>query len=168
MQGPCDKSQRDAPEDHIIRLSLHRALEFFDSSNVQMDIHVDDLTEFIFQKNTGMKTFNLTLDGLETSKDLFFFILDLFCKGLVFLYGTDKTVDLSSVTPDMFSALAHKLLYAGISIHLTTSQVTDDEGRPRINIYELLTRPYDLALDEYKLELRIQGIVHVISFGLVR
>ena len=78
-------------------------------SHLEVDMHVNDLAEFMFTKNKSNALIELSLGGIENNKDLFFFCLDLFCKGLVILHGTENKVDLDSITMEQFGDIKNKM-----------------------------------------------------------
>ena len=81
-------------------------------------MHINDLADFIFIKNVNDSIIQLSLNGVEDMKDLFYFCLDLFCKGLVILFGQDNKVEVEIITLEQFMLLRKKMANAGININL--------------------------------------------------
>ena len=137
-----------------------------------MDIHVDELVNFVFLENTACAAFTMSLDGIETTQDLFFFLLDFFCKGMVVLFGKDcRSVDLTSISQEQFKIVADKLAYAGILLKLAVVPDEDiyDEGiRAQINSPQLLEHPPNSPLESFVFKLKFNRIRHDLSFSLGR
>ena len=149
-----------------------------------LDVHADDLTRLVFIENHRNKTYALCLGGVETSKDLFFFMLDLLCKGLVFLYGNgEPAIDLAEVTTEQFQNVGQKLACAGIIVHLKTEMIVpvnresnnndnDTNNEPkfetRINMPQLLSMPANSPLESFVLEICMEsvGVRHLLNFSL--
>lgn len=151
-----------------------------------MDIHFDELASFVFQNNPLGRKFAMSIEGVQSGKDLFFFLLDLVCKGLVLMYGSNgNTVDLSTIDDAMFQKIASCLLCAGIVVSIartatlpdnsdsSNSSVPDSSDRPldssdrpaEINMPELLTMPDHLALEKYVLKMRMPPSEITLSFA---
>lgn len=95
---------------------------------LNVELHIDDLAEFVFVKNVNDAIISLTLDGLENNKDLFYFCLDLFCKGLVRLFGNNNTVSVEDITHDQFTGIQKKLKNAGILVELSIREIHTSEA----------------------------------------
>lgn len=138
-----------------------------------MDIHFDDLATFVFQRNPMGRKFIMSIEGIQTTKELFFFLLDLVCKGLVLLYGSDgNSVDLSTIDDVMFKKIAERLACAGISVVVNRVDIdlTDyDTGveaktQAEINMPELMRMPDQLDLEHYILKMRMPPTEIRLSF----
>lgn len=98
----------------IIFSSLFKIMSY---PHIETDI--DSLVEYIFVKNKNDAIIELTLGGIEDNKDLFYFCLDLFCKGLVILFGDDrKSVIVNTINMDQFAIIKKKMHNAGIDVTL--------------------------------------------------
>ena len=134
-----------------------------------MDIHVDDLATYVFLKNPIGRTFSLSLDGLETTKDLFFFMLDLFCKGLVLLYGKDsKTVDLTTIDNDKFLAVSSALFCAGIITHLEMVPDFEEGDQAKVNMPQLMEMDDNDELNKFVFKVKFNNVQHELSFAIAR
>lgn len=146
-----------------------------------MDLHVDDLAPFVFVQNPPGRRFSLCLEGIESGKDLFFFVLDLFCKGLVLLYGQGgRAVDLTSLDAGMFARAAGCMACGGITVRLASEpeEGSGAEVPPRaglspsdvlgahINVTQLASMPDNAALEDYVFRIRVGPVIHCISFLL--
>lgn len=138
----------------------------------ELDLNVDDLATFIFRENPSDRPFDLALVGIETSKELFFFMLDMLCKGLVLLFGDGSTsVDLAQVTHEQFLEACRKLACAGIRVTLDTqpkSEAAEDGAAARVNMPQLTVMPDDAPLEAFVLRMRVAGLEHAITFALTR
>lgn len=93
--------------------------------NVDMD--VNDLVTFVFIKNVNDATLNLSLDGIEDTYDFFCFCVDLLCKGLVLLYGSNGSVEIDNLGIEKFGYITKKLNNAGIHVSLDLLDTDDLE-----------------------------------------
>lgn len=84
-----------------------------------MSIDVNDLANFIFKVNDDKELF-LNVKSLKTKKDLFFFLFDIFCKGIILLYGKDNKMKLNSLELHQFEEIKQKLRFAHIQLNLIT------------------------------------------------
>jgi hypothetical protein len=137
------------------------------------EVHVDNLVEFIFIRNVNDAVIEMSFDSdeISTSKDLFYFCLDLFCKGLVVLYGNgSNAVELEKLSIENFQFMHKKLLNAGIEVILNVipKEPTEEEQIARINLTELNSQPDNLNLEQYKLCIDSVPISYEIRFKLVR
>jgi hypothetical protein len=142
----------------------------------EVDMHIDDLAKFLFTENVNNVTIELSLGGIEGNKDLFFFCLDLFCKGLVLLYGEGgKSVSIDTITQEQFMHIKHKMLCAGVKVDLSLYPMdidvdvrTDDNKSISIlNIDELNNAPSDKPLQEYEFKLINHDMMYIVNFDLV-
>lgn len=157
-------------------------------SHLEVDMHVNDLADFMFTKNTNNALIELSLGGIENNKDLFFFCLDLFCKGLVILHGTDNKVNLDSITMEQFGDIKNKMELAGIQVNLeliaipenentTISLISDEDciSEPddvqaitnSININEIEQEYDHKQLNEYIFRLKMDKFIFLITFNLI-
>jgi len=90
-----------------------------------VDMHVNDLADFVFTKNINNAEIALDLHGVEDIKDLFFFYLDLFCKGLVLLFGDGRHVNVEDITLEQFEVIQKKMKCLGINVMLDLQPVTE-------------------------------------------
>lgn len=137
-----------------------------------IELEVDDLAEFMFKRNTNNVVLELSLGGLENNKDLFYFLLDLFCKGLVVLFGNEtKSVDVDTITYDNFLLIKEKMMCAGIQVNMefypNDIPLNDTEKRAVINTDEIIKASNDKELNDYVFKLYTNKNQYLISFNLV-
>lgn len=134
----------------------------------EIDVDIDALADYVFVGNRNNKSFILNLPPcIETPKDLFFFLLDLLCKGLVLLYGNgERGVDLRTLDQSRFQHAAQKLRCAGVEACLQTTPCPGWHNR--INMPQLLALPNDTPLEDFVLEAVISGLRNILHFRLVR
>jgi hypothetical protein len=83
----------------------------------KMNIDVTEVAKYIFKINTDKEIF-LNVNSIKTSRDLFFFLFDIFCKGLIILYGEDNKMRLNDLHPEQFEVIKDKLKYAHIKLNM--------------------------------------------------
>lgn len=83
-------------------------------------IDVQDLANFIFVANKNNSNIVIELSSITNNKDLFFFLFDLLCKGIVLVYGKDQAnkVCLNHLTIDQFEYIKKKFKNAHIQLHI--------------------------------------------------
>jgi len=111
-----------------------------------VELHIDELATFVFLRNVNNAILDLSLGGIENNKDLFFFCLDLFCKGLVLMVGNGISVTLEDLTMDDFVKIKTKMICAGIEPILEIFPSDVDETQEQNN--EAITVRNKLNLDE--------------------
>lgn len=158
-----------------------------------VEMHINDLADFMFIKNTNNSLIELELNGIEDNKDLFFFLVDLFCKGLVLLYGTNNKVEISDLTLEDFNTVKQKMALAAVDVHLLITEVpqdeedvepedessdggNDDEDAPDdidpvnkyVNFNDLEKEPNNKPLSDYVFKLKQQNMIYNIHFTLIQ
>jgi hypothetical protein len=135
-----------------------------------MQVGIDDLAQYVFVKHNPKYRIDLTVvKGLETSKDLFCFCLDLLCKGLVLLFGAeDNRVVVENLTRDQFDAVNERLRLMGIECKLDVQPIEaplsiQERVRRLGEIYHMAN---DLPLADYVLELVSNQAIFKISFNV--
>jgi hypothetical protein len=145
-------------------------------SNTYRDIEleIDELANFMFKRNENNVVLELSLGGIENNKDLFYFVLDLFCKGLVLMFGNEtNSVDVDTITYDNFLTIKEKMLCAGIQVNMENYPndiPLNDENisqRVVINTDEINEASDDKELNEYVFKLYSLKNQYIISFSLV-
>lgn len=139
---------------------------------MEVDMHINDLAEFMFLRNMNDAKLGLTLGGIEDNKDLFYFCLDLFCKGLVMLFGQGvNKVNVDDITMDQFVLLHKKMLNAGIQVFLDVHEDLPDDSEatshPCLNLADIQEQPSHMPLSDYKFILRALNMVYQVSFETV-
>lgn len=81
-----------------------------------MNIDVNDLATFIFTQNTDNNQLYINITSLKTHKQLFFLLFDLFCKGLLMLYGSDNKLLLNKLEMSQFDEIRQRLKLAHIDL----------------------------------------------------
>jgi hypothetical protein len=142
-------------------------------AHLHIDMNVNDLAKFLFKENVDNKTINLNINGLENSKDLFCFCIDLLCKGLVISFGTDNKVCINTLSIEQFEQIKQKMKCVGIEVHLEVHPITE----PVENMIDLWTQNFlnvqqvraseeNKRLHEYKFCIQTSEILYRIWFTL--
>jgi len=134
-----------------------------------VEVPLENLAEFIFLKNVNNASIELSLEGLENGKDFFFFCLDLFCKGLITMFGNGRTqVNIQDLSPEQFNEFKSKFKLAGIDTVLEILPPDTSIGKDElfINIKELYEEPDNLNLKDYKFILKSCDCTYMIHFDL--
>lgn len=89
------------------------------------DVNYKELIEYVYEKNNG-KRIVIQADSINTAKELFYFCLDLFCKGLLFLFGDEhNSVRIDTITLPQIQKVIDKLGYTGIMTIIHIEQTSD-------------------------------------------
>lgn len=148
-----------------------------------IEVEVDDLAMFMFRNNSHDVIVELSLGGIEDNKDLFYFCLDLFCKGLVLMYGEDNKLIINNIQIEQFGFVKKKMENAGICVNLDiVSEAVDadadtkgsddfpkdlpkDSLYPRVNMDSIESLPHNMPLHDYKFEIHLTPcLTYSISF----
>jgi hypothetical protein len=83
--------------------------------NEIIESEIDKLIPIIFLNKTN-NPINISLFGIENLYDMFCFCIDLFIKGLLFLYSSeDNQVDLDKITMDQIETVIAQIKKTGIN-----------------------------------------------------
>ena len=139
-----------------------------------VELEIDELANFMFKRNENNVVLELSLGGIENNKDLFYFILDLFCKGLVLMFGNGtNNVDVDTITYENFLSIKEKMLCAGIQVnmeHYPNDIALNEENLSKkvvINTDEINEADDNKPLNEYVFKLYSLKNQYIISFSLV-
>lgn len=136
--------------------------------HTEHEINIDDLAKFIFMENKDDRLVSITIPLLEDTKELFFFLVDLFCKGLVYLYGDiNRVVHLEDLTMEDFNIIKKKMELTGIIVILNVEHLSEKTS-PAINLRGLDTMPNNLKLQEYTFTVTTFWSKYSIKFNLKR
>lgn len=135
----------------------------------EIEINIDDLANFLFVKNNSTRV-ALSLPQLECQKDLFYFFLDLFCKGLMIFFGNNNRVEIEKLTYNDFDNVKKKMKCCGIIAHLEVLSAVDTninllDGNP-INVSAIEELPDNLNLEEYQFRLLTLNGIYIVYFSL--
>jgi hypothetical protein len=132
-----------------------------DSAFPQIEINIDDLAAYIFKVNlANPKWMQLDITGLENPKDLFCMCLDLFCKGMVLLHGSENRVYVDDLNTGDFRDIARCMHWAGIRCHLSMQQTDEDNEKSNSDVLlnslqRIQLMPDHMPLNEYSFSLKV-------------
>jgi hypothetical protein len=134
---------------------------------------VETLARILFLDMPADMTVQISLANIDTSKQLFFLLLDLFLKGLVMLFSRPSPVGdpvhsicVHEITELQFERIAKCMAVAGIDCRRTIT-VDPEVKSASVNIENLKRFPEDLSLEKYRVEARTRGHVHHVWFRIV-
>lgn len=136
-------------------------------------LEVDGLAPFLFLKNEKDQPVKLQLTKpLDDSKDTFYFLMDIFFKGLYYLetndYANHNIVRLDLISIETFFKAKRKMRNIGVKVNLDIICPIFDKQRIKLIHKESLQRvqemPCNLPLKDYKFELPINGSIYQIYF----
>jgi len=136
---------------------------------LEVEVPLDSLAEFIFTKNVNNATIELSLHGLENGKDFFYFCLDLFCKGLIVMFGNGLPhVNIQDLTPNQFEMFRDKFRLAGINtvLEILPPDLSIGPDELYINTSEIQEADDHLKLEDYKFILKSHQSTYVVHFEL--
>ena len=144
-------------------------------ANLLVDMGINDLADFIFNKNEDNKTIELSINGIENTRDLFCFCLDIMCKGLVLLFGTDNKIAIDDLSLEDFEIVKTKMKCVGIKCQLETFPVEQQPDtlldlwtQNLLNVQQVRTSAGDLALSDYHFDIQTMHFIYKIRFELIR
>lgn len=145
-------------------------------------IDVQDLANFIFIKNTNNNNIVIELSSITNNKELFFFLFDLLCKGIILVYGKDESnkVCLNHLTIDQFEYIKKKFKNAHIHLQIViydikTAIMLDlleenyaEKNIIRESVDSLQSMDVDKALSDYVFNLIIDDNLFCINFEIIQ
>ena len=84
-----------------------------------LNINVNEVANYIFKINTDKEIF-ININSLKTKKELFFLLFDIFCKGIILMYGENNKMKLNNLELYQFEEIKTKLKYAQINLNMIT------------------------------------------------
>ena len=106
--------------------------------------------------------------GIRNNHDLFIFLLDLLCKGIVLLYGdADHRVPIDALTQEQLAYLTKKMANAGIVLTVDIvpiSTIINDV----VAVKPCIIKGANDELHEYKMRIVSKNIEYTIRFSLRR
>ena len=82
------------------------------------NIDVSELANYIFVHNIHDNDILININCLKTQKELFFLLFDLFCKGIILMYGENNRMTLNTLNMEQFDEVKRKLKCARIHLNL--------------------------------------------------
>lgn len=132
----------------------------------------DSLAKLIFITAPDTTSMQISLPSLETVRELFFLLLDLFIRGLLLLFAGTRESDgqegiaVHDITSQQFETLAAKMRVAGIECRRTAVE-DPSVDRATTNIEELMRAPPNMPLERYRLIARTRGYVYTMWFNII-
>ena len=129
-------------------------------------MQLENFANFVFLENINNLKVHLELGGVLHNKDLFFFLFDLFCKGLALTFGGEKrTVELNSLSEENIEVIKMKMALAGIKVTV----IFDPEINEVVtsNIIDIEAGEDNLPLESYIYKLQTKTCNYMILFKIV-
>jgi hypothetical protein len=150
------------------------------SSNTFVNIDVGEVAKFIFENDN--KEIYINIQSLKTKKQLFFFIFDLFCKGIIILFGDGKRMCLNSLSLEQFDEIKIKMKNAHLLLNMCVydkdiavllDMIPENLENQEKNIIQksinkITMMEDDLDLKEYIFHLYMNDALFCISFDIIR
>jgi hypothetical protein len=145
----------------------------------RLNIDINELAKYIFVTNqTERNEIFLDVKSLKTNKELFFFFFELFCKGLVLLFGEGSKLCLDTLTMEQLDNVRGLMRFAHIKLNVVvydedTAKMIDEievaDERKIVNdsMEKLRASKSDLPISEYVFNLFINKVLYIISFDVV-
>jgi len=137
-----------------------------------LEINIDGLAKYMFETNKRKQNWiQLDLHGVENQKDLFCLCLDLFCKGLVILFGIDNRVYVDDLQLNQFQELADCMNRAGIICKITFDPEPTELDGTRVllsSLNKIHTLEDNLPLSDYSFTLKVGSNISHLTFSIFR
>jgi hypothetical protein len=131
---------------------------------------MDQFAKYVFVDMTPDQTINMQVSNeIETTKDLFFFLVHLLVKGLMILFGeSHSNLKLSMISFEQFEIVKSRMALMGIKcvldiVQLETPLTTEQVIELLKTLYEM---PEDLELEKYKLVMVSKDQLMSLNFEL--
>ena len=143
------------------------------------DFHmdIDGLAPMIFLRNPNDLPIKINLlDPIQNGKDLFFFLLDLFFKGIYYTsvghYGNCELIKLSELTLDTVFKAIRKLRNINVKVSLSISEDEQyDTEKVRLMLKSSIARAKSMAdnlkITEYMIYIPLNYSVYELRFDLI-
>lgn len=135
-----------------------------------VNMGVEHFADFVFLHNVKNAKIELSLANIRSNKDLFYFCLDLFCKGLVMTFGDgNNRIDMDELDIEKFGRVRAKMLLAGIDTMLTVSPCAVEPApasNAYLNLEDIEGRGDSDPLPQYAFRLRNHRVVFTIHFEI--
>ena len=144
----------------------------------RLNIDVSEVAKYIFKINTD-KEIILNVKSIKTSRDLFFFLFDIFCKGIIILYGENNKMKLNDLQPYQFDEIKDKLKYAHIKLNMEMfdkdtailldllSEQIDEKNIIQKSIDDIMLMGDNEELDKYIFNLYMNETLFCINFNII-
>jgi hypothetical protein len=144
-----------------------------------IEMNVKYLANFLFKDNINNIKISLFSEELKDSKNLFYFFLDLFFKGIVILYGVKyknkSSVELNQLNYEQIENIRDKMKLAYIKLnffyyHYTTIEEGDSTVLERYkmsNMEDIKNLEDNLDLKKYIFKLTLEENIYNISFEML-
>ena len=136
---------------------------------LDIEMTIEDLAEMIFVKNVSNVPIEISMGGIENNKDMFYFCLDLFCKGLIILFSKDgKSVSIEELTFEDFRVVQSKMSCAGIRVTLDMQVASNEvsQNKTLTNLHDTENEDDHKPLEDYKFILNTNPYQFTVSFSL--
>ncbi len=142
-------------------------------NNIEMNVNY--LAKFIFLENTKNTKITLQSDEFHNAKDMFFFILDLYFKGMVLLYGKNNSVILNELSLEQIEYIKDKLKNAHIKLNFDYYHYTTiEDGNLSIldkyrksNMTTLNSYADNLNIKEYVFKICMNEYIYFVNFEIL-
>lgn len=161
---------------------------------VKKNVNYTELIEYIYE-NHKCNRLVIQTESISTTKKLFYFCLDLFCKGLLYCFGDENDrVRIDTITLPQLQKVIDKLGYTGIMTvihfeqgkdfmdniayhgygdHLSLTQqnsvsFTFPSQFVQNSLNNIEKKPDNDELSSYKFHLVINDIIYIIHFEIKR
>lgn len=145
------------------------------------NIDITELAQYVF-KNESESSIFIKINCLKTTKELFFLLFDLFCKGLIILFGDNNRILLNKLDMDQFDKVRAKLKLAHVDLNLhlydkETAILLDmipsnsDDRFEKTIIQNSLNKIHQMGdnedLKDYVFQLYMNEILYNINFDII-
>ena len=145
------------------------------------NIDITELAQYVFRNESESPIF-IEINCLKTKKELFFLLFDLFCKGLIILFGENNKILLNKLGMDQFDEVKAKLKLAHVDLNLQlydkeTAVILEmipadiDDRFEKTIIQQSLAQingmPDDKDLKEYVFQLFMNETLFNINFDII-
>lgn len=145
------------------------------------NIDITELAQYVFRNESESPIF-IEINCLKTKKELFFLLFDLFCKGLIILYGENNKILLNKLGMDQFDEVKAKLKLAHVDLNLTLydketavilemiPDMIDDRFEKTIiqkSLAQINGMSDDMDLKEYVFQLFMNETLFNINFDII-
>lgn len=126
---------------------------------------IDDMVPIIFSNKTNLPI-NMSVSGIQDNYDMFCFCMDLFIKGIIYLYGNrESKLNIATLSNENIENVIFLMKKAGVNVIFHKIPLT-------IRLMNAVSIPpkneEKKELSDYVLEIIIDNVLYKISYEFIR
>ena len=132
-----------------------------------MDTDIANLIAIVFGRSPPPHPVVVRFPDVGTTKELFYMLVDILCKGVVSLFGgANNVVDLKELTFEQFDEVRARMGCMGVGVHINTGQL--ETPRSGVDMTQVRGMPEMGSIEDYVCSINVIDSRHNIHFSITR